>query len=43
MKHIFNSSDNDDKRLINEALGGSKTALEHLLKRKRSGMSILQD
>lgn len=33
MKHIFNSSDKDDKKLINEALGGSKTALEHLLKR----------
>jgi RNA polymerase sigma factor (sigma-70 family) len=32
MKHIFNSSDKDDKKLINEALGGSKTALEHLLK-----------
>jgi RNA polymerase sigma factor (sigma-70 family) len=33
MKHIFNSSDKDDKKLINEAMGGSKTALEHLLKR----------
>jgi RNA polymerase sigma factor (sigma-70 family) len=33
MKHIFNSSDKDDKKLINEALGGSKTSLEHLLKR----------
>jgi RNA polymerase sigma factor (sigma-70 family) len=33
MKHILNSSDKDDKKLINEALGGSKTALEHLLKR----------
>jgi RNA polymerase sigma factor (sigma-70 family) len=33
MKHIFNSSDKDDKKLIMEALGGSKTALEHLLNR----------
>ena len=33
MKHIFNNSDKDDRNLIKDVLGGSKTALEHLLKR----------
>jgi RNA polymerase sigma factor (sigma-70 family) len=35
MEHIFgnNYSETEDKQLINDALGGSKTALEHLLTR----------
>ena len=33
MKHVFKYTDEDDKQLITDALGGSKAALERLLKR----------